>query len=245
MKKLLLIGLIIFLSACQENAVQKKQTDYDGLVTSLEATYKNTFAVALKSAPDNVYADTYSYLKQNYFKGDLQLDPNKLKALSSSGARISSASDLDLSFLTEEQKTLVIPFFDAILNQTDLSVVSDLTDQFNNAIISSLLNEEQKYQLFSIGTAIKVSIKVIEDASTKSSSNGRVEKIDVKGALQAGVLGLATGAIGGCYTGATGGTVAFPLLGTATGCVGGAVLGGAMGFIGGVTMSIVQNLLFD
>jgi hypothetical protein len=242
MKKILFVALLAFVSSCQKSEVEKKQTDYSSITANLEAMYNGAFAVALKSKPENVYSSTYKYLNQNYFTGDFKLSPIELKTLTN--ARISSAGDLDLSFLSEEQKALTIPFFDKILNSTELSIARDLANKFNNDIVSSSLPEVEKYQLLYIGSAVKVGAKVIEDAISKVNSGGRTEKVDVKNALRAGVVGLGIGAIGGCVAGAIGGTVTVPILGTATGCVGGAVFGGAYGFITGVGESILQDLLF-
>jgi hypothetical protein len=242
MKKIMFLALLAFASSCQKSEIEKKQVDYSGITASLEAMYNGAFAVALKSKPENVYSSTYKYLNQNYFTGDFKLSPIELKTLTN--ARISSARELDLSFLSDEQRTLTIPFLDKIINSAELSVANDLANKFNNDITSSSLTEVEKYQLLSIGSAIKVGVKVIEDATSKVNSGGRTEKIDVKGALRAGVLGLAGGAISGCVTGALGGTVALPLFGTAGGCVGGAVFGGAYGFVVGVGGSILQDLIF-
>jgi hypothetical protein len=244
MKKFLFVGLITIFSACQDSGIQKKQTDYKELATNLEITYTSAFTVALKSTPKNVYSDTYNHLKQNFFKGDFQFNPNELRALASSGSRITSAGDLDLSFLTAEQKSLAVPFFDGVLSLTDISAVNSITDKFSSDIALSSLTEEQKYQLLSISAAVKVGAKFIQESIAKDSANGRSAKIDIKDALQDGVIGLGLGAARGCWIGATGGTVAFPGLGTATGCVGGAVMLGAVGFIGGVATSLLKQSIF-
>jgi hypothetical protein len=243
MKKIKSIVLLTFLlAACQENSVTKKEIDYHSVIANLEVAYNGAFSVALQSKPGHLYSNTYDYLKGNYFSGSYQFDPNEIKAKLNKTARISSADELDLSYLTEEQKTLTVPFLNSILNQDDLSAASLTADNFNNLVMQSTLSDLQKYQLLTIGTAVKAGIKVIQDNTAKSSRIAA--RVDVKGALQSGVIGLASGAVGGCYTGATGGTVAFPGLGTATGCLGGAVIGGALGFIGGVVGSIAQDLLF-
>ena len=96
MKKLLFVGLITIFSACQDNTIQKKDIDYKGLADNLEATYNSAFSVALKSTPDNVYSDTYSYLKTNYFTGNLQLNACEPKGKINSAARISSVEEIDL-----------------------------------------------------------------------------------------------------------------------------------------------------
>jgi len=244
MRKSLLITLMAVLTACQENTLSSKQTDYVGHVTNLEATYHGAFAVAMKSTSNTRYTVTYDYLRNNYFSGSLQINSTEFGSQVASQKRASSIDDLDLSFLSEEQIILVAPFLNNILSQTDLSNADKLTDSFNNDIVLSALDEEHKYQLLAIGASIKAGIKIIEDASVQADSNGRVERVNVKGALQAGVIGLVGGAVVGAKAGCAGGTVAFPGLGTATGCVGGAVIGGALGFIGGVAESIVQDLIF-
>lgn len=243
MKKIkALILLTLFLAACQEQTVNKNQTDFLGIVTSLETAYTEAFSIALRSNPDHLYSTTYDYLKENYFTGTYQFDPTGINAKLSKATRLGSADELDLSFLTTEQKALTLPFLTAILNQDNLSAVSMTADNFNKDIIQSTLSDLQKYQLLTLGTAVKVGIRIIEENASQSTKPSA--KVDVKGALQSGVQGLVVGAVYGCYVGATGGTVAFPLLGTATGCVGGAVLAGATGFISGVVGSIVGDLLW-
>lgn len=244
MKKLVFVGLIMIFSACQDNTLQRKGFDYKGLTTSLEATYTNAFAIALKSKQGSVYSNTYNYLRQSYFKGDFQFNTNELTTVISTGSKISSASDLDLSFLSAEQKSLAVPFFDTILSLTDISSIDSLSDKLNNDVSLSELGEEEKYQLLSISAAVKVGAKLIQALIIQDISNGRSATIDIKGALQDGIIGLGIGAIRGGYAGCMGGTVAFPGLGTATGCVGGAVLGGAIGFIGGVATSLLKQSIF-
>jgi len=243
MKKIKSLVLMTFLlAACQESSVTKKDVNFENVVSNLETSYKGAFSAALKSQPGDLYSNTYYYFKENNFAGSYNLNLNEIKSKVNKAARISSADELDLSFLTEGQKALVVPFFNNILNQDDLSTASLTSDIFNKGVIESTLNDVEKYQLLTIGTAVKVGIKVIQDTPSKS---GRASaRVDVKGALQSGVLGLAAGAASGCYAGATAGTVAFPVVGTVTGCVSAAVVGGAIGFVSGVASSIVQDLLF-
>ncbi len=244
MKRVFFIVLITIFSACQDNAVQKRETDYKEIAKNLEATFSGAFSVALKSSTDNVYSDTYSYLRANYFTGELDFNPNEIKGEMNKSARISSVNELDLSFLTNEQKVLAVPFLNNLLDQEDLAIVKGLTNSFNNDVASSSLSNEHKYQLLALGSAVGSAVKIIEETLIKGSPVGRAQGVDVKGALQAGVIGLVGGAIVGGKAGCAGGTVAFPGLGTATGCVGGAVIGGALGFIGGVAESILQDIIF-
>lgn len=158
-------------------------------------------------------------------------------------ARVKSSDDLDLSFLSEGQLSLVAPLLNDLLDQADLSIASQKTNAFIYQVLVSSLGDEEKYQLLAMGIGIKSGIQTLLDVTSRTAK--QQGEIDVKGALRAGVLGLTTGAVAGCYAGATAGTVTVPILGTAAGCVGGAVFAGAAGFVSGVGMSILQDLLFD
>ena len=92
---------------------------------------------------------------------------------------------------------------------------------------------------------MKVGAEVLEEEISKIELNGRVACIDVKGALQAGVLGLFGGAIYFGIQGAVAGSVVFPIVGTVTGGVGSAVVGGEFGFFGGVGQAIISDFLFN
>ncbi|MFM8913461.1 MAG: hypothetical protein ACKOE6_11195, partial [Flammeovirgaceae bacterium] len=221
-----------------------QEIDYKEITKNLDVTFNGAFSLALKSSTDNVYSDTYSYLQANYFTGNLEFNPNEIKREMNKSARIGSVNELDLSFLTNEQRVLAVPFLNNLLAQEDLEIVKGLANSFNIDVASSSLSNEHKYQLLALGSAVGSAVKVIEETIIKASSVGRSQGVDVKGALQAGVIGLVGGAIVGGKAGCAGGTVAFPGLGTATGCVGGAVIGGALGFIGGVAESILQDIIF-
>jgi hypothetical protein len=67
--------------------------------------------------------------------------------------------------------------------------------------------------------------------------------VNTRNVLIAGVTGAAYMGVRGAIAGCAGGTVALPFIGTATGCVGGAVFGGALGFVEGVGLGIVAELL--
>lgn len=231
------------LVACQENTVSEKQVDFSKVATSLETAYDNAFSVALSSTPESVVSNTFSQLNDNYFKINIEIDPLEVQRQIESSARVASAEDLDLSFLSTAQVSLVTPLLNDLLNQNDLSRASEKTNAFIDQVLVSSLSDEEKYQLLAMGIGIKSGIKTLFDVT--SSSAKQQGEVDVKGALRAGVMGLATGAISGCYGGATAGTFTVPILGTAAGCVGGAVFGAAAGFVGGVGMSILQDLLFD
>lgn len=231
------------LAACQENTVSEKQVDFSNVVTSLESAYDNAFSVALASTPETVVSNTFNQLKDNYFKINIEIDPLEVQRQIESSARVTTSEDLDLSFLSAAQVSLVSPLLNDLLDQSDLSKASEKTNAFIDQVLISSLRDEEKYQLLAMGIGIKSGIKALFDIASGSAK--QQGEIDVKGALRAGVMGLATGAISGCYGGATAGTFTVPILGTAAGCVGGAVFGAAAGFVGGVGMSILQDLLFD
>jgi len=241
MKKLSLIIFLGLLSACETSEVSEKCIDYSFVTENLNTVHKGVLDAALSGDHQNVYTSAYGFMKEHYFSGAFELDVESIKN-SPSGR---SNGNVDLSFLTIDQQNILQPFLQKIVSLDDVTEISGDVEDFNALVISSSLNNEQKYQLLAIASSVKISAEFIQDALIKQRSlSGRTQAIDVKGALQAGVIGLGIGAVKGGYVGCTGGTVAFPGLGTATGCVGGAVIGGAVGFIGGVATSILQDLLF-
>lgn len=243
MKKLRFISLILLLAACQEGTVTENKVDFSKVATSLESVYQDAFSVALASKPENVFSNTFAQLKDNYFKINIDVDMLEVQKQIALAGRVKTSDDLDLSFLSQSQISLVAPLLNDLLDQEDLSEASQKTSAFIDQVLISSLSDEEKYQLLAIGIGIKSGIQTLFNIT---SSNAKQQgEVNVKNALRAGVVSLATGAIAGCYGGATAGTFTVPILGTAAGCVGGAVFGGAAGFVSGVGMSILQDLLFD
>jgi len=246
MKKFLLIILLGLSFGCENNEVQKSQKDYSAIVNNLDLTHQNAFKAALSSDRKNVSSTTLKYLKENYYTSDIDLTSIIYKQNPS--GRVNDTS-LDLSFLTVEQELIARPFLEQVMSLDELTNINKIIFLFEKQISYSLLNEEQKYQLFSMSSLIKQGVQMIKDAESGilvARSAGRVAgKIDVKSALRAGVEGLLVGAIGGAYAGATAGTVVFPVIGTVTGAVGCAVVSGAIGFTTGVIGSIASQLFWD
>ncbi len=270
MKKLLLLLFSLIAFSCNDQ-LTFNSVDFSEVVNTLNKTYTAAFDVAISSKPENVYSNTYELIDREL--ANVKLDPNKIRQQPQAeivGAfhttQITSAN-LNLSFLNQNQKTILIPMLDKILSLSDIALADEIIIKFNDQVIISSFTTEEKFQLLSISSGVKASINIISEAVSKygvkligtpivsdeggdsNNSGGSPASdtggINVPGALQAGVLGLVTGAISGGYAGGTGGTVVFPIVGTITGAVGGAVVGGAIGFIGGVSMSIVQDILFS
>jgi hypothetical protein len=247
MKKLLSIGLIFLSFACQNNEAEIKP-DYLKIIQSLESTYREGIQAVKNSPKSNVYEASYDYLKENFYQGDVNINFADFEQKLKNANAKTKYEDIDLSFLTPTQQGLFSVYLNQIKNVNDIIEVSSITNNFNQLVIDSTLPEEQKYQLFTMSTAINVYSEVLIygiELNDGGIFGGRTKCVDVKGALRAGVLGIITGAAAGAYTGGTAGTVVFPVVGTVTGAVAGGVVGGAFGFLSGVVMSVVQDVVFD
>lgn len=246
MKRLLLIALVGIAFSCGQN--ESQAPDYSRMITSFDVTFKNTFhqtisSVSKKADLPNLPVVAAQYLKDNFYTGDVQFDVAEFQQTISIAGRVREDIALDLSFLTAGQQAIAGPFLQDVMQMEELTYMPHALFIYERQITNSLLTEVEKWQLFEISSLVRQAVQMIQDA--QSGNVSRTQVIDVKGALRAGVIGLAVGATAGAYAGATGGTVVFPVVGTVTGGVAGAVVGGAIGFVTGVAESILQNLLFD
>lgn len=162
----------------------------------------------------------------------------------------------DAGIFNTRQISMSNKFVEQLLQTDDPYSAKKIANSFQNEILESSLNYEEKISLLSLSTGTRaVSDFIINDGigKVRDKINGgeRDENqvygcsINMRNVWADAVVGFAGGAVAGCYAGATAGTVAFPLLGTVTGCASAGMVGGAGGFISGASYSIVSGLLLS
>jgi hypothetical protein len=171
-------------------------------------------------------------------------------------SRIQQPGLNDAGIFNSDQILMSENFVEQLLQTDDPYSAKKIANSFENEILKSSLNYEEKISLLSLSRGtIAVSDFMINDGIGKvrdKINRGEKDEIQVYGCSinmrnvwSDAVVSFAGGAVAGCYAGATAGTVAFPLFGTATGCVSAGMVGGAGGFISGASYSIVSGLLLS
>ncbi|EON75086.1 hypothetical protein ADIS_4257 [Lunatimonas lonarensis] len=158
-------------------------------------------------------------------------------------------------YFTPNQTAMLDPFIRNVELSDDPFVTKSTAQAFQTQIINSnSLNYEEKLGLLSVSTGTLVYADFVLEGGIDRfrrvllpESGGEFQtsgcSVNTRSVLADGVVGLVAYATAACYSGATVGTVTFPIVGTVTGCVSAAVVGGAGGFITGVTYGIASQLL--
>jgi len=154
MKKLLFITLLGLSFACENTEIQKAPKDYSLLITNLDLTHKNAFKAAFNSDPENIPETTLGHLKENYYESDIDLGLGLNYLKQKPSGRVQDEA-LNLSFLSPQQEAIARPFLENIMSLEELTYTDKIVWLFEKQVTNSTLNEEQKYQLFSMGSLVK------------------------------------------------------------------------------------------